>query len=399
MSNDPVIPKKINRYIQRLLIEYEREKNPLFHILKEVKKNDVKISSIINYHQEAHFHKLVFLLPQECFGEIINRSSQKVLSKKLKNDLNQVKTETELDEFIEDVKFELKDEIDVQTYSKRKTVNPEELLKLWDRDCLRVFISHSAKNYNIAKKIKDCLIDFGMSCFVAHKDIEPKKKWKEEIKKALNSMEVMLLLVTEDSCKSPWVNQEIGFALSENISIIPIKLEQYDPKGFVSDIQAMSANKEDIIQGQHDIIEELFGYIRNDLPQHPAWKKKMLNKFLKAKDTGWADAFKTFMDIIDFKFNDQEIEKIVETIQGPAKNDNQLKILLYNKISKANLKILPTNKYTYYAELLRDKILSQHTKNRYSIIEGQNNGFEIIDNHQNINNQQMDATGPAEIPF
>ena len=30
MSNGSVIPKKINRYIQRLLIEYEQKKDPLF---------------------------------------------------------------------------------------------------------------------------------------------------------------------------------------------------------------------------------------------------------------------------------------------------------------------------------------------------------------------------------
>ncbi len=396
MSKNPIISKKMDEYIQRLLIEYKNQKAPLFYILKEAQKDDVILDFLYSDdYLGRHFYRLVFLLPKECFEKgHISISNQKALSEKLKHDLGEVITES--DEVIEEVKFELKK-------VKRKTVNSEELLKLWDKDCLKGFISHSEKNYDIAKTLKDCLIDFGISCFVAHKDIEPTKEWKEEIKKALNSMEVMILLITEDSCKSWWVNQEIGIAVSQEIPFIPVKLEQHDPQGFVSDIQAMTLKKEDIISAKPDTIKKLTELIKNKFPGHPAWEKKMLNKFLKAKDTGWADAFKTFMDIIDFKFNDQEIEKIVETIQGPAKNDNQLKILLYNKISKANLKTLPTNKYTYYAELLADKILSQHTKNRYSIKkQSRTDGlvvFDIIDKHQTINNQQMDATGPAEMPF
>ena len=59
-----------------------------------------------------------------------------------------------------------------------------EIPDFWDKDRLRIFISHSDKNYDIAKTLKDHLINSGMSSFVAHKDIKPKKQWPKEIRKA-----------------------------------------------------------------------------------------------------------------------------------------------------------------------------------------------------------------------
>ena len=417
MSNDPVIPKKINKYIQRLIIEHRKKVNP-FDFLKRDKEstaNDFfESSSLLNILEKGkvHFiyyydgfnckwkHKIIFSVPEECFEKDISISNQKTLSKKLKIDLNQVITES--DESIEDVKFELKDEIDVQTYLKRKIVNPESL-NLWDKECLRVFISHSVKDYEVANQLKNQLKDSSISCFVAHKDIKPTTVWEREIRKALKSMEIMILFVTEDSCKSWWVNQEIGSAWNQNIPIIPIKLDQHDPKGFISGIQAMKLNKEHIISGRYDLREKLVGCIKNNLPQHPVWKKNLLSKFLQAKDSTFAYAKESFMNIIDFQFDNQEIEKIVETINGPARyNNNQLRIILLDGIESDHLNKLSSKKYNFYAELLRDKILSQHTKNRYSIIKRSEKNFvsfSIIDNHQAINNQKLDASNTEDLPF
>ena len=93
------------------------------------------------------------------------------------------------------------------------------------------------------------------------------------------------------------------------------------------------------------------------------------------------------MNIIDFQFDDQEIEKIVEAITGPARYINQLRMLLSDPIELNHSNKLSSKKYEYYAELLRDKILSQHTENRCSIIKRSEKNFVsfgIIDNHQKI---------------
>ncbi len=392
MSNDSVI-SKINRCIQRLLIEYKKQNITLFKVLKQLESDDIKIKThdeieecydgVGNiYLEKSYVHALIFTLPKKCFENDISISNQEAISNKIKQDLNQIMPES--DEYIKEVKFDLKNE--VNTYLKGKIMNTE-VPDFWDKDCLRIFISHSAQNYSLAKKLKKHLTDSGISCFLAHKDIVPTKKWRGEIIKALKSMEMMLCLVTKDSCKSWWVNQEIGFALGrkereEDLPIIPIKLDEHDPKGFISEIQAQSLDINNIESSAKYVIK----LIIKRFSQYPPVKKHFLNQFLKAKDGSFLRAKEKFMDIINLEFNDQEIEKIVTTIESQVKGINQLIILLRDPIILEHLKQLQNNQYKYYAELLDDKVLSQHTQKRYSISKSNDRPttFDIINNQQKI---------------
>jgi len=60
----------------------------------------------------------------------------------------------------------------------------------------RVFLSHVSDVKMQAARLKDGLEGYGISAFLAHKDIRPAKLWKEEIKKALNTMEAVVTLQT-----------------------------------------------------------------------------------------------------------------------------------------------------------------------------------------------------------
>ncbi len=259
----------------------------------------------------------------------------------------------------------------------------------WDKDCLRVFISHSVKNYPVAKKLKDEFIKSSLSCFVAHKDIKPATLWQKEIKKALNSMELMVALITKDFNKSYWTHQEVGFALGRNIPIISIKLDQSDPKGFISEIQAISLTETDIVPRSHSFLN-LLKLIKKKFQKH-LFINTIKKNFLSAKDGTYALAKEKFMEIIHLDFNDKEIEEIVKTIEGPASTSiNQLIALLHDRMIPEHLKQLPkdeNNKYNYYSykELFEDKILSQHTQKRYYI-----EGRKIIDNQATLPKTQKE---------
>ena len=404
MPNDSFISKIHNKYIKRLLIDYKKRNVDLFNILKKLGSDDIKIKTDDDceedydsngniYLKELQAHTLVFLLSEECFENDISISDQDSISEKIKEDLNQIISKS--GNYIKEIKFELKDEnlskkfskvetdifftedseskeeIDIKDYLKIKGV---EMPDFWHKDCLRVFISHSVKNYSIAKNLKDKLEKASLSCFVAHKDIKPTKLWQKEIKKALDSMELMIALITKDFNKRYWTHQEIGAALGKNIPIIPIKIDQSDPKGFISEIQAVNLTEKNIALNSQSFLS-LLRLIQEKFPKHPFNKKK----FLSAKDGFYEWAKEMFMGIIHLDFNDKEIEEIVKTIQGPASTRyNQLEVLLYNSINPEHLEQLSKeekDKYKYYRELLEDKVLSQHTQNRYSIKD-----CEIIDN-------------------
>ena len=102
----------------------------------------------------------------------------------------------------------------------------------------RLFISHIAKDKDKATRLKDCLIPYGISGFVAHEDIHPTLEWQSEIERALFNMDAFLAIHTVGFKESFWTQQEIGFAVGRGVKIISFKMGE-DPTGFISKNQAL----------------------------------------------------------------------------------------------------------------------------------------------------------------
>ena len=131
-----------------------------------------------------------------------------------------------------------------QPISFRPTTNPQDV-SFWKTGLVRLFISHKDKHKAKANSLAGALEGFGISCFVAHDKIKPMSEWRKEIMKGLQTMEAMLVFLTDDFQESTFTNQEIGFALGANKPIISLKLEQKDPPGFISHEQALRGDIND----------------------------------------------------------------------------------------------------------------------------------------------------------
>lgn len=103
---------------------------------------------------------------------------------------------------------------------------------------LKVFISHASEEKAIAGGLKESLDCCGVNAFVAHDDIETGTKWDEEILDQLRQCDAFVVILTENSKNSQYVNQEIGYALARRVPIIPLKVP-IDPWCFISNIQGM----------------------------------------------------------------------------------------------------------------------------------------------------------------
>ncbi|WP_437188597.1 toll/interleukin-1 receptor domain-containing protein [Planctomicrobium sp. SH668] len=80
--------------------------------------------------------------------------------------------------------------------------------------------------------------NFGVTCFVAHEDIQPSQEWQKEIEKALFSMHVLVPLLTETFHESNWTDQEIGVAIGRDVPVISVRVGT-DPYGFIGKYQAI----------------------------------------------------------------------------------------------------------------------------------------------------------------
>ncbi|HYE32146.1 MAG TPA: toll/interleukin-1 receptor domain-containing protein [Methylomirabilota bacterium] len=124
----------------------------------------------------------------------------------------------------------------LDTPSHNTKVAPSEVEHLWEPGTLRLFLSHvSAHKVNVAN-LKREFRTYGISCFVAHEDIEPTLEWQHQIELALRSMHALMALLTPDFHRSNWTDQEIGYALGRGVLVIPVRLG-LDPYGFIGKVQ------------------------------------------------------------------------------------------------------------------------------------------------------------------
>lgn len=109
---------------------------------------------------------------------------------------------------------------------------------LWQPNYFRLFLSHAGDGREFAGVMKDRLSGFRIEAFVAHEDIAPTLPWVEVIEQALKTCHALAALLTPDFHESDWTDQEIGYCLSRDVLILPLRLG-LTPYGFIGRYQAL----------------------------------------------------------------------------------------------------------------------------------------------------------------
>jgi hypothetical protein len=132
------------------------------------------------------------------------------------------------------VLVELASHLGIENDTRRSSISPS----FWLPEHLRLFVSHLATHKKQAALLQENLLSFQISSFIAHKDIEPTKKWQDEIELALSTADALVALLTPGFHDSYWTDQEIGFALGRSLPILTIRLGE-NPYGFLAREQAI----------------------------------------------------------------------------------------------------------------------------------------------------------------
>jgi hypothetical protein len=110
----------------------------------------------------------------------------------------------------------------------------------WGNLPMRVFLSHKWEDAEWASSLRDTLAKFGITAFVAHKDITPSRHWREVIKAGLRSCHMMVAILHVDFHKSQWCDQEVGWALGRGIPIATLRRTpefERGSDGFLEEVQ------------------------------------------------------------------------------------------------------------------------------------------------------------------
>ncbi len=102
---------------------------------------------------------------------------------------------------------------------------------------IRVFVSHSSEDRGMAVDLEKAMRELRMRPFLAHRDIEVGKSWREAIRKEIAKCDMLVALVTPNFRESEYTDQEVGAAWVLEKSILAVLAGKAEPTGFITDLQ------------------------------------------------------------------------------------------------------------------------------------------------------------------
>ncbi|MCL2480578.1 MAG: toll/interleukin-1 receptor domain-containing protein [Spirochaetaceae bacterium] len=103
---------------------------------------------------------------------------------------------------------------------------------------MKVFISYSKEQLDIARKTKTFLDEARLYSFLASDDLRVASNWKDRIINELNDCEIIIPILSKKFKLSDWCSQELGIFYFQNKKIIPISVDKTISYGFIKNIQA-----------------------------------------------------------------------------------------------------------------------------------------------------------------
>lgn len=245
------LPRKFENVLALLSNFYAQKNLPLQQKLIVNSKYylEENVDSYYEGSRTIYGHAVHFLVSQSIYANVILGLDD--FNESLRQSINQlIHSSVCEDEYICRVYFELDEGGELQNWRENSGVliqetslaqikNQDDLDKIWERGFFKLFISHVSSHKKIAVQLKSTLFNYGISCFVAHEDIEPSSKWQDEIEKALGTADALIPLLIRGFTESKWTDQEIGIAIGRGISVFPIRFD-LDPYGFIGKYQAIT---------------------------------------------------------------------------------------------------------------------------------------------------------------
>lgn len=102
---------------------------------------------------------------------------------------------------------------------------------------LRVFISHSIRDFNLIMLLKYCLEHSGIEVYVFEESPQPGIPISDKVTKAIDTSDCVVAFMTIDGSRSEWVQNEIGYAKGKGKMIIPIVEQGVTVRGFLGGLE------------------------------------------------------------------------------------------------------------------------------------------------------------------
>ncbi|MFQ5517683.1 MAG: toll/interleukin-1 receptor domain-containing protein [Acidimicrobiia bacterium] len=122
-----------------------------------------------------------------------------------------------------------------------------------------VFLCHASEDRATAEAIVAALENAGVGCWIAPRDVAPGTDYAQAIIAGLSSSRMLVLVLSAASNDSPHVRREVERAVSRDLVILPVRVEEISPSRsleyYISDTQWFEAPGGDIAGHAHRLVE------------------------------------------------------------------------------------------------------------------------------------------------
>ncbi len=141
-----------------------------------------------------------------------------------------------------------------------------------------VFISYSSQDSPIVKKITQTLNETGISYWKAPEMIPAGSNYAREIPRAIERCKVFLLLLSESSQQSIWVEKEIDCAINYRKTIVPLNLSGAPMSDmfrfYLNNVQTIHYN-EDSGQAMQQLLERLKDLVGSGVEEEMPYRNSL----------------------------------------------------------------------------------------------------------------------------
>ncbi len=308
------LPAKVPGYLQLLHIQYSQDGEDSLRDLIAASRSHVTEDT-----DGSGGHDVQLLIPLEKLSKI-NIKDRETFAESIREDLNTL-GRSMLYEFFRAVHLDVDEDDPAFQLAKPVLSGPvpgptydPDSLSIWKPGMVRLFISHRDAHKSKATELARALESYGISSFVAHDRIEPMTQWRAEIRKGLETMDIMLAFVTDDFHKSVWTNQEIGFALARKIPVISLKLEKRDPEGFIDEQQALKGR----LDAPAASVQDIHNTLAKRLGNRERLQSGLISAFVASQSfSETVRLFRCMAEVVN-RLSDDEVKRISD---GFAAND------------------------------------------------------------------------------
>lgn len=119
---------------------------------------------------------------------------------------------------------------------------------------IKTFIGYSSRDEPYVARLCKSLDTVGANPYVAEWWLEAGRPLAEKIEKNIAVSTCLVALLSDEANRSPWVHEEIGYAMAKGIPVIPVVEDGVKIRGFLEGLEYIAYDKYDFDETTYRII-------------------------------------------------------------------------------------------------------------------------------------------------